>query len=943
MQKAVLEIGLVKREIDKKPKAHVISNTHWDREWRFAFQESRFMLTRMMRGIMDMLEQNPAYQAFLLDGQVVPVEDYLDIYPEDEPRIRKLVEVGKIQIGPWYTLPDQMRVDGECLMRNLNRGMRLADSYGGAMRIGYTIFSLGQISQLPQIYAGFGMDVIFFSKSVSHKRAPKSEFIWRSPDGTEALTSRFGKHGRANFHMEAHLPVLFGADYLSSDWKYDLKRKEFPFHMADEKGVYNEYLALKPDLKIHPEKLKEAYIETLKTTGDTLMPDERLFMDGSDYTFANSLTADVISELNDVQDETELVHSSLVDYVSSMKKKLVKENLEIVEGEMRDGMPQDVQVSILSACIPVRLHNRRVEHDVLRMAEPLCVGAWMSGLDYPKPFLDKVWKNLLLTHPHDSINGSIYDKSIRDVHSRLDQAEELAEVLSCDAIAGILTQIKRDRLSEDALHMAVFNTLPYERSALITANIDVPVEWKASDILIEDPSGNSIEFQVSDRQSLSVAMQRECGRPMPIEIERWKVHFFAENLPATGYRTYKITAKEIEKVKFVFWKPMRASTGSLFTDIDTMENKYLKVTLNNDGSFDLESKVTGHKFDNLNIFQDDGDVGDFWAMKFPLSNRTITSKGAHAVIEKIEDGPLRACVRITLTLNVPARADYNKSSRSSEEVPLSICSELHLNCNGQSLEVTTRLNNLARDHRIQVLFPTNINSDTVDACGQFDVLTRPVGSLNEDGLIQPELASKPQLHFVDISNGSKGLAVLNTGLSEYEVNDTPSRTLSLTLLRCVRSLICTEFRVGTERPQDRGSQCLGEHTFRYAIYPHAGNWDQAEVWQEAEMFAVGPRVAEFGTGGGEGILELEQSFLKVSKNIRVSAVKQSDDGKALIVRLFNPAIENRQATITCFCQIKSAETVNLLEEKQIELSVAGQNIEVDVPAKKIVTVKLLMK
>ena len=86
------------------------------------------MLTRLLRQVMDILEKDPAYHSFLLDGQTVPVEDYLSIYPEEEERIRKLVKSGKLQIGPWYTLPDQMPLDGECLIRNLFWGMRLSAS-----------------------------------------------------------------------------------------------------------------------------------------------------------------------------------------------------------------------------------------------------------------------------------------------------------------------------------------------------------------------------------------------------------------------------------------------------------------------------------------------------------------------------------------------------------------------------------------------------------------------------------------------------------------------------------------------------------------------------------------------------------------------------------------------------------------------------------------------
>ena len=178
------------------------------------------MLVDFMDELVEILERD-LYPGFLLDGQVSPVLDYLEMRPEMRGRIEKLVKSGKLEIGPWYTLPDEYPVDGEAMVRNLLWGNRKSRELGGVFNVGYTSFGWGQTAQLPQIYAGFGMDVAMIGKRVDKARAPKCEFIWNAPDGSKLLSTRFGESGRQNFYFKIHLSSLFGIYHEGPDWKYD--------------------------------------------------------------------------------------------------------------------------------------------------------------------------------------------------------------------------------------------------------------------------------------------------------------------------------------------------------------------------------------------------------------------------------------------------------------------------------------------------------------------------------------------------------------------------------------------------------------------------------------------------------------------------------------------------------------------------------------------------
>ena len=119
-----------------QPVGYVVSHTHWDREWRYPIWKNRMLLIEMFDHLLETLETQPEYRNFVLDGQCVAVEDYLEIRPEREQRIRRQVAARRLSIGPWYTLPDLYPVAGECLVRNLLKGTRLYKRYGGYLPIG---------------------------------------------------------------------------------------------------------------------------------------------------------------------------------------------------------------------------------------------------------------------------------------------------------------------------------------------------------------------------------------------------------------------------------------------------------------------------------------------------------------------------------------------------------------------------------------------------------------------------------------------------------------------------------------------------------------------------------------------------------------------------------------------------------------------------------------
>ena len=172
----------------KPIEAVLVAHTHWDREWYLPFQQFRARLVGVVDYIMELLERDERFTSFTLDGQSVILEDYLEIRPENQARLRALVGAGRLVAGPWYVLPDEFLTSEEAILRNLLLGQVIARRFGHSMDVGHVPDPFGHIGQLPQILRGFGIESAMFSRGMGDEgETLGAEFRWRGPDGSEVL------------------------------------------------------------------------------------------------------------------------------------------------------------------------------------------------------------------------------------------------------------------------------------------------------------------------------------------------------------------------------------------------------------------------------------------------------------------------------------------------------------------------------------------------------------------------------------------------------------------------------------------------------------------------------------------------------------------------------------------------------------------------------------
>ncbi|RKY63694.1 MAG: hypothetical protein DRQ08_09105 [Candidatus Latescibacterota bacterium] len=926
---------------------HVIFGTHWDREWLYSFQETRMKLVELMERLFEIFEKHPEYK-YHLDGQSILLEDYLEIRPEDAQRIKKYVEEGRLFIGPWYVLPDMFSVGGESIVRNILFGIKLCERFGGAMKVGYSPTGWGQPSQMPQIWRGFGIDSASCYRGIATHVVP-AEFLWEAPDGSTVWGFRFGTHPRYGFGIYVYRQVVLGRKIYRSEEDRDTnvpwERMGFPFHTCDEGSWKSDYFELGPEVKYDKSKIAETLKlfleEQLKSATTPHINCLHAFDSALPNPYELQLVLDAAKET-----EYDIFVSTLPDYVEAVKASL-KEPKKVV-GELRypvkDGMFTQTFGSMVSSGVPVKKKNFLVEWRLQKWAEPFATIAWVLGKEYPERFLEKAWKFLFQAHPHDTIGGSATNRVFLDTMYRLNQCEDIAENVLRESLKHIVLNIDNPDLEGKEAALVVFNNLPFPRSELVSVVMAFDRNPDFWDVRIADSRGRDAEHALEYVDEEDIPLYHPLDRLLTFPATRAKIHFLAE-VPAFGYKTFKVTPYTFKELGYSF-RPVRGERRefrSLVTGTNTMENEHLKVEINPDGTFDLTDKENGITYRGMHYFEDSGECGNAWIHAEPAFDMTITSLGSPARIAKVVDTPLKASFKVELVMRLPERYDPFLERRVEHEREFPITSIITLTKNSRRVEVQTIIDNTVKDHRFRVVFPTHLKAAVSHAESIFDVVERPIKLPECKDWVEPQPMTNPQVSFVDLSDGEVGVAIINEGLKEYEVTDTPERAIALTLLRCFEMKGFSRVDRKDPDPEPNHRQNLGVHRYRYAIYPHRGDWREGEVFKEAYSHNSPLRAVQ--CGGRKGTLPKECSFMEISPaELVVAAVKRGEDGEGVVVRFFNPTEEAISGRIRFFKPLKEALLTNLLEEPIGRLELEDEYTAiVEVPKKKIVTVKLVVR
>jgi hypothetical protein len=887
---------------------HYVLSTHWDREWYQTFQDYRYRLVQLIDHIIAGWEDGRLQGPFQSDGQAILLEDYLEIRPERRDQVTRLLRDGHIVAGPWYVLPDEFLVSGESLIRNLEMGRRLVRSYGvEPSNAGFLCDMFGHNSQMPQIFAGFGIPMGFIWRGnnlVDHRLV-----IWRGADGTELPSYRFGEVGYCTYSNTVR--QVFGG--------------QIPF-TTDEIVDRQEAFLIN---------------ESAKTETGPL-----LAFDGGDHLEWDPADYAVLARRFGEKPDFNLTHTSLDAYMREMLP-FSGQITARLEGELRTPALYASHVEsqwlipgVGSSRVNIKLANAACESLLCQWAEPLTAFAHDAlGQEVPQGFLDTAWRWLIQNHPHDSICGCSIDRVHEDMLYRFHQTEQIAERITLETARRMTASVVGE-VSEGEVRVGVYNPLPRELDEVMDLDLELPAHWP----LFSEMSNleNKVAFRIFDAQGAELPYQRVSQR---FKQPRWRFYgtVFADNyqvtvvrvslllrLPALGYTTLILRAGESGV-------PTRHPMApGLVTGERKMENEFLAVTVEADGTLTVFDKRSQQTYARLLTFEDRADIGDGWNHGPAENDQHYFSPGSRTSIARAVNGRYRASFRIRTVMELPAEFDFDGLSRSEIFSGMVIDNLVTLRAGCDRLEVETTVHNNIKDHRLRVLFPSGTGAENYIADSPFDVVERPVALRSDNHIYrEPEIEPKPQQSFSAVFDQARGLAVVSSGLLESAVIDMPERTLALTLFRA------TGKTVGTNG--EPGGQMQGKLRFRYWLVPLAGEADRPRLLGLGQQLAGGLRQVYLEAQSQPfyrqpGSLPAEKALFNLEGPAVLTSLRRTSAG--LEARLFNPNTHSVTALLgPAGSSVVSAQLVDFEHHAVGEpLPVAGGTARLDLGPKQICTV-----
>ncbi|MFD5029862.1 alpha-mannosidase [Streptomyces sp. NPDC058405] len=466
--------------------------------------------------------------------------------------------------------------------------------------------------------------------------------------------------------------------------------------------------------------------------------------------------------------------------------------------------------------------NRRSEH-LLREAELWATAAALRSASYAYPYeeLDRIWKTVLLHQFHDILPGSSIAWVHREARATYEAVREELEGIIADAVAVL-----------GGAAVGVWNAAPFARRDVVAAD--------ASDVA----EGVGVQ-PLADGSVLAPALVRALA-------------------PGT----------------FTSLAPSPVSASSDDGTI-TLRNQRLKVVIDADGLLasvrdlmaDREVLAPGSRGNLLQLHPDHPNQWDAWDIDRHY-RRKHTDLTAAESVELIEEGPLRAAVRVVRTFG---------ASR--------IVQEIRLTADSSRIDVVTDVDWQESEKVLKAAFPLDVHAERSTSEVQFGHVHRATHDNTGWDAARFEICAHRWLR---VAEPGYGVAVLNDSTYGHEVTraahpDGLGTTVRLTLLRAPHS------------PDPETD--LGTHRFRYALLPGS---TQEETVQEGLALNLPLRVAAAP----------EQPPLVNVDNpaVTVEAVKLAEDRSGdVVVRLYESAGGRAEATLRIGFPVTGARVTDLLE------------------------------
>jgi hypothetical protein len=866
--------------------AYIVLHVHWDPEWYLDCETTLARGMALVDNLLHALSESSFQVPVYLDGACLLLEQYLELRPEQTDLVKRLVASGRLSVGPWYVQTDPFSVDGECLARNLALGLECARRWGHGTLVGYFPDTCGNVSQMPQVLNSFGISEAVMYRGVPAE-AESLEMVWTGADGSKVLLLR--------------LPG--GFNMLQTDALCDLAR------------CYGDVEALLAN-DVVPRSASRVAILLMHCVTPLTEVGEKL------AALAGLLSHDV-----------QLEYATIEQAATAVRRRMGRVRAR-VSGELRDCRHACIHPGVASARSPSKALHKAAQRELVRWAEPWSAIVGELGGPDLAPLTERAWKLLLQSQNEDAVRGCVVDSVHLEQEVRLRKVSSLASSVASTALGYIASRIPRGQGgSADEAMIVVFNPLPWARSGVVQAEVEMACP-PSSEVVVIDDGGNLCPSQAY----ASTPEFRVDVAPVRRPRQRWAtmlpVAFQAEELPPLGYRAYRVHATACAANR----PPSRRNGPEL-----AIENEYFRVVARKDGTLDLEDTRGGRVWENVLSLEDSGDMGDLYTYCPPLWDEVVTSPGAAPRVALVDEGPCRQTLRVDYDMRLPdgltpeervpedalldglpeeALAPWpgpTRTRRSKRRTRCHVSWSVALQSGGMHVEVGLHIENRVKDHRLRCLVRSGIVSDVSFADTPFDIVERPVQLAYPMGRQEESVNTHPLASLVGVEGDQGGLLVCSPDIAEYEVLRSPAGAVALTLLRCVewlnRDNLTTRDRHLAPTIATPLAQCQGTHGFRLYLLPYEEAEGRADVLARAqECLAPLRAVAPWSGAGPAPKLAASDGFLAVEPRcVVLSALRKSRGGAEPVVRLHNPTAKRVRTCLTVSPQYSSAQWTDLGE------------------------------
>ncbi len=600
-------------------KVIVVPHTHWDREWYETAARFRQRLVRVMDEVVSVLERDPAFSCFLLDGQAAMLDDYLDLRPAQHDRVAKLASAGRLLVGPWYVLSDELLASDESLVRNLLAGRRVAESVGRPLALGYSPDAFGHPSALPTILAGFGIRHGILWRGYGGEPGQETDvFRWIAPDGSSLVVH--------------HLP---------------------PPGYEIGSGLPHD-----------PARLAQRWKELSAMLSPRSSSAVRLIPAGADHHAVEPRLPALLDELSRAAPDHEFTIASPLDYFAGISE---SDHLPETRGELRFSYRYTWTLQGIHST-RARLKAAIAEGDrlLLRWAEPQAALALLEGKEDARPLLVAAWRDHLLNHPHDSFGGCVTDEVARDIAARASSVIIQAR--------GLLVDLLHERLQQDRSvarrgrarwtpSLVLVNPRPTPAGGVVEATLTVFQD----DVIVGSPDrrttqgrrvpvpglatadGSPVTIQVLDQYDAFERLDSPRDYPDQDRVRAVRVALQAPETPAHGLRSLRVVASAGAAGEIT--DPVRADASELSGNGWTLRAGPRAFALSEKGGF---AQLVS-----------DRDEGDTYTFQPVEGDEPVMAEWARPRV--VWPGPLVAAVAREFTVGdrtrgtVTVRADHGSS------------------------------------------------------------------------------------------------------------------------------------------------------------------------------------------------------------------------------------------------------------------------------------------